>query len=89
MELAGTDADRADATAVPAKVIAAIEKVATAVGSTSFVVDRADNFPFEFNIVVSPMVTWACRRDSASCDSIHGSHAYVSFIDDVLNIWNA
>jgi hypothetical protein len=95
VELAGAEAalvDWADAIAAAAKVTAAIEKAATIVASPSLVVACADNFPFEVNIVVSPVMTWACcslRRRLASCDSIHGTHGYVLIIDDVLNIRDA
>jgi hypothetical protein len=95
VELAGAEAalvDWADAIAAPAKVTAASEKAATIVASPSFVVACTDDFPFEVNIVVSPVMTCACcslRRRFASCDSIHGSHGYVLIIDDMLNIPDA
>jgi len=60
VELAGLDAalvDWADVTAAPAKVAAANQRAATVVASPSVVVAFPDNFPFEVNIVASPVMT--------------------------------
>jgi len=60
VELAGAAAalvDWADVTAAPATVAAANQRAATVVASPSVVVAFADNFPFEVDIVVSPVMT--------------------------------